>query len=398
MSIILKYVPPSVLAVQIACKKPVVFLQGPNGSGKTTILKDIGPFLAKEVGMNVNVILIDMNQQDPGDVGGLMYLEDAKAGKPYKVAVHSMPPWLDAAMVNDAKGEATFILIDEYNRLDKEVRDSLSGAFRNYQFHHYEIPDTVYFGLTGNLGDEDGNIVEFLDNSHKGRILPIYFVTRYNDWLANYVPNNNVHKYVLAYLRRHPNHFDDGGSGSKDSNKSGLNARRWTDLSNILHFYGEERIVPQLEHVAIGLLNGEVGLSFLEFVKKIANFSMEEIIKDPTILDGMDQIKLESGMSEIVAYTTKLVIPEFSKWKLEGCEIVGSSLDESDNQIIAALIAIYAKCYADMRAAIIKQLLDEIQRSVSKYVDTTVFQSIFGAHLEQVRTICEINTIPCFWE
>jgi len=249
------------------CNSGVVFLTGPAGIGKTAILKSI----AKKLGYQ----FFDerLSTYDESDLGIPKVVQVELDGRCYDVMKKVIPEF---CILSNMK--PTIIDFEELNRCSKAVQNAALGILlERIVGNNFTFNENVIMVATGNLGEQDGNDVEYFDSALNNRLIHIRHSLSLAEWIEGFA-DKNVSKCVISFLKKNSTFF----YKYDDKNPAFPTPRSWTFVSD----YSKENKDMSLSDLTEGVM-ARVGVVAGE--KFIQHFLDENKLTIDDVLNKFDE-------------------------------------------------------------------------------------------------------------
>lgn len=259
-----------------------LYVEGPPGAGKSSILRSIATKLS------MNYMPFDCPAMEDTQIG----LYPAKVEVGGEVWVEDIPPaWVQRVINNTTP---TLIVFEEINRNPRLINAILNLLNeRRVGYHAYSRLDLanapVLLAATGNLGEEDGTIVEELDAAQSGRLIRRRYQvdgengrSRWDNSFASVPsadrPKGQVLTFIREYLKANPANIR---PKIKD-NEVPVDSRRWTYLSEMLiNTVGYEQpikdYIPVVELIGHDYVGG-YSIDLLRFMQERVALTVGDIL------------------------------------------------------------------------------------------------------------------------
>lgn len=237
----------------------VLYLKAKPGVAKSAILKNIADV------MGMNYIDIRLSMRDETDVGLFPTLSEYDhEGSTIKVLDHVVPKW-----AIDANSRPSIIHFEELNRAQPAVMNAaLQILLERTIGTEFEFNENVLMVASGNLGDDDGTVVEEFDSALDNRLIHIKHELSTKEWLDSFA-EDNIHPDIVAYINDRP------GELYKEANDNSPHAyaspRTWTFLSDyIMNTFSKDGSIPTTDEYYDNLIqvgNSFIGVTIVGFIK-----------------------------------------------------------------------------------------------------------------------------------
>ena len=234
-----------------------VFVWGPPGIGKSSVINQF----SNELGLECVSLL-----------GSQLAAEDL-IGIPQIVGKVSrfIPP---SMIVRD---ESYCLFIDELNVASSEVQKAFYSLILDKRIGEYHLPKGSIVIGAGNRA-ADSALVKQMPSALVNRMIHIHLKVNHRIWLE-WAHNNNVHHWVIEYIKARPKHLSTEIAPTDESPFS--TPRSWYDVSKGLHALKEDANPLLIEALLYGSLTKEHAMNFQSFVKQIKyKYSIAKIIKN----------------------------------------------------------------------------------------------------------------------
>lgn len=287
----------------------VPMLMGAPGTAKTSIGRQIA------IAKGWKLIDLRLSQMDETNLGEFPYISDRSNGASGKTVDFAIPAWAE-----EANKQPTLIFFDELNRAPQNVVNAALKLILEREIGvNFKFNDDVFMMAAGNLGAEDGTVVEEMDNALLGgRVLPIKWSITLKQWINDFA-NDNVNPIFIKYLLSNSEMFYPKNEGNEG--EAFANPRSWHFLSN---FIGKE--TTDLRQIKRDVL--EVGISFIgkassnfvyfldEEIENQNSISLERILED---FDSIKKVVKKAGSvkhTEIIGHVEIEAIKDWTEKEL----------------------------------------------------------------------------------
>lgn len=240
----------------IALDRPVCFLWGPPGVGKSTIINDV----AKEAGFT-RILDWRAVQMDPTDVKGFPAIKDGKT-------VWCPPEELPG------DDEKCVVFLDELAQAAPLVQNSFMSLVLDRRLGEYRLPDECRVVAASNrLEDRAGT--HKMGSALSSRFLHLDMEVSNEDWLA-WAIQSEIASEVRAFMQFRPallHSFD-----PKLNPRSFPCPRSWHFVSNVVGVTRSELLQP----VVAGLVGEAAAVEFIAFLQDYRSLpDLELVITNP---------------------------------------------------------------------------------------------------------------------
>jgi hypothetical protein len=299
--------------------KPI-FIYGAPGIGKTEIVGQA----ANELG--VKLIPLDLQFMSPEDFLGIpskhdirqMKVEDGVLVDPGAGFTRANPPRV-LPPDNLQNGKGGIIFMDEMNRANKVVLNSIMQFVQQGRIGEYQLPDKWIIVAAGNRPEEAEGVADFDFALADRFIIKNYVPTveRWSDWASK---NVKIFPELVTFLMHNNDLFHE-----LDVDKKVLNypsPRSWTDSA--LQVYDEvqdenvnswrdlpDSVITNIFYDNVGpFASGKIS-EYLKILKKISVEDMERIKNDP---DNSPMIESASKEKSILYGLSSMVFSSISNY------------------------------------------------------------------------------------
>jgi MoxR-like ATPase len=280
----------------------IVNLIGKPGIGKTQIFNHVQRKL-KVVFGEFNLISVPLPQYDETDIGGL---PKGAIYKNVEVFKHLKPEW--AVMANEVP---TLVLFDEANRSKQDTLNAMMKLLRERCIDYdFRFNENVYFALAGNLGEDDGTIVNEFDSALKGRLVTIPYNPSLGEWVEDFAAEN-VSPEIIKFINTSPSYYY---KYDEEANAY-PSPRSWTDLDIYLKANLEKvtaKTMLELQSEFSAIVGGEAAGEFVNYL--YLNIETEPIEFLINFEENNDKIKNMSRseriglMNELISLDTATLV------------------------------------------------------------------------------------------
>ena len=280
------------MVVKNSLGKPLMIWGAP-GIGKTQIVAQAAD------AAGVDMINLDLQFMAPEDFMGIPKVVDIEepeyeGGRLKSVGkgiTRSNPPAV-LPTDNGPDGKGGFIFMDEMNRANKKVLNSMMQFVQMGRIGQYQLPDKWVLVAAGNRPEDvsgSGEVAEF-DFAMANRFVIVNFVPDPKKW-AEWAKSKNIFEpEIVGFVERNPELFH-----YLDNEKSDLvfpTPRSWTDAAMALKDYmidtgaKDWRELPtdrifDIYSDAIGPSAAGKLKAYLDIIKRIPERDLEMIVTDP---------------------------------------------------------------------------------------------------------------------
>lgn len=260
-------------------KAGTLYVKGRAGEGKSAIMKSIA------VKLGWNYIDLRLSQCDELSVGLFPALEERKADEKYRNFTFAVPKW-----AIEANERPTIINFEELNRSTQAVMNAVLGILNERAIgEFFTFNESVLMCSTGNMGEEDGTVVNEMDAALKNRLITFKHSLTLPDWIDGYA-NDNVAELIVTYLRNKTSEFYKLPVNKVHELDAFASPRSWSNLSK----FAETMLGDQIDNpTALRNVVMEYGSMYLgTSAAAFANY-LEEIgiISYRDVLDNYKKVK-----------------------------------------------------------------------------------------------------------
>jgi hypothetical protein len=304
--------------------KPI-FIYGAPGIGKTEIVTQA----ADELGIGLQII--DLQFFNPEDFLGIPSRHDIRPSKveggilvdPGSGFTRSNPPRL-LPPDNLENGEGGIIFLDEMNRANKAVLNSIMQFVQKGKVSEYQLPDKWVIIAAGNRPEEAEGVADF-DFALADRFTIKNYVPTVERWSEWAEKNEKILPELVTFLTFNKDLFH-----YLDTDKKVLNyptPRSWTDGALILNDEMLDSGAKSWKDISrdtlLGIFYDQVGpqaagkfVAYLDILRKISESDIEEILNNPSGAPVIDEaLKQKSVLYGLIEMTLKR-IKEYDTQKL----------------------------------------------------------------------------------
>ncbi|MEO0144156.1 MAG: MoxR family ATPase [candidate division WOR-3 bacterium] len=166
---------------------PAIFIWGPPGVGKSSIIKQLGEEL------NIEVIDLRLSQLDVPDLRGLIYPKGDKA-------VWLVPEFLPR------ENKLGILFLDEINLANASVQATAYQLILDRRVGDYKLPDKWLIIGAGNR-EQDSNIVEDIAPPLLNRFIHFEVDYSFSAWEKWATEKERIKPEIIKFLAGHPNFF-----------------------------------------------------------------------------------------------------------------------------------------------------------------------------------------------
>lgn len=173
--------------------------------------------------------------------------------------------------------EVPFVLfIDELNIASPEIQKAFYSLILDQRIGEYKLPKGSIVIGAGNRA-QDSSLVKPMTSALVNRLVHIQMKVSAKEWL-NWAEQNNIHQWVIDYIRQRPNQLYTSVVPSKEESFS--TPRIWEYVSDGLHAFGENPKDFLLDALFFGTLTKEHAINFKSYIKQIKNkFNIHKLLK-----------------------------------------------------------------------------------------------------------------------
>ena len=240
--------------IPIERQRPI-FLMGPPGIGKTAIMEQV----AEELG--VGLVSYSMTHHTRQSALGLPFIEKRiYGGREYSVSEYTMSEIIASVydMMESAGVKEGILFLDEINCVSETLAPAMLQFLQYKIFGRHRIPDGWIVVTAGNPPEYNNSVREF-DIVTWDRLKRIDVEPDYRVW-KEYAYQKGVHPAILTYLDINKDDFY--RIETTVDGKSFVTARGWSDLSDMIRLYEQNRLVVDELLVAQYLQNQKIAKDF----------------------------------------------------------------------------------------------------------------------------------------
>lgn len=296
----------------------VLFLKGAPGTAKSAIPNTISKL------MNFQYISLHLAQSDNVDLGQYPV---PKTKDDYTIIDYAVPGW--AVKANQAP---TIIHFEELNRCRQDIQDAALQLLNEREIGtNFKFNENVYMVSSGNLGEEDGTEIKDLDNAMNNRLVHKLHILTLDEWIEGFA-NENVSKYIISFLKAHPEHYIKVPVEGEVAYPS---PRSWTNLDRFFSSMakGKEPTLQEVEIQAIRCGEGFIGPSIAKFIKYINDMKELNFVD---ILDHLDEIDLSTltrpKISEILQQAREFEVEDMKNKQIKNIMKFIQTVIDKDNE------------------------------------------------------------------
>ena len=260
-------------------KAGTLYVKGRAGEGKSAIMKSIA------VKLGWNYIDLRLSQCDELSVGLFPALEERKADEKYRNFTFAVPKW-----AIEANERPTIINFEELNRSTQAVMNAVLGILNERAIgEFFTFNESVLMCSTGNMGEEDGTVVNEMDAALKNRLITFKHSLTLPDWIDGYA-NDNVAELIVTYLRNKTSEFYKLPVNKVHELDAFASPRSWSNLSK----FAETMLGDQIDNpTALRNVVMEYGSMYLGTSSAAFANYLEEIgiISYRDVLDNYKKVK-----------------------------------------------------------------------------------------------------------
>lgn len=270
-----------------------VFLMGPPGIGKTTIMKQIADEL------DVAFVSYSMTHHTRQSAIGLpSIVTKTYGGMEYRVSEYTMSEIIASVYeAMDATGKENGILfLDEINCVSETLAPAMLQFLQYKVFGGHNVPEGWIVTTAGNPPEYNDSVREF-DAAMRDRLKIINVKEDYKAW-KEYAEETGVHPAIICYLNEKEKNFYN--INTDIDGISIVTARSWCDLSDIIKLYELRQkevfdMVVDVELIGQYIQNSSIASDFYLFYSRY-NKSDDSIID--TVLKGETDEEVYHTISE----------------------------------------------------------------------------------------------------
>jgi len=346
-----------------------LYIEGHPGGGKSALPRSI----AKK--LKFRYIPIDCPAAEEVDLG----LFPKAEGDVVKLLV---PEWVPKVMTTTKSENYQGVIIsfeemNRNNRLINGMLNILNERRMGHKIYFDNAPVPIFFCATGNLGEEDGTVVEDLDSAQAGRLIRIRHEIKglegLKEWETAFAgvttverPEGEVIPMIRTYLHKNPANI----RPLTEKNNVGviLDSRRWTFFNeaivrNLGYNVNHETLRDFTTQMGKYYLGDSYALDFLKYLDDNVRFTVQDVVQGKATKADRD------NAAELVAQILGLDFHALSKTELKNLITFIKTLD------------------AEVRTALISNIITE---GVSKTDgDDTKIAPYFSGNLKTLLTTFE---------
>jgi len=292
--------------------KPI-FIYGAPGIGKTEIVGQAGDEL------QVPVLKLDLQFMNPEDFLGIPSKHDIRQTKvedgvlvdPGAGFTRANPPRI-LPQDNGKDGRGGIIFMDEMNRANKVVLNSIMQFVQQGRIGEYQLPDKWVIVAAGNRPEEAEGVADF-DFALADRFTIKNYVPTVERWASWAEKNEKILPELVTFLTFNKELFH-----HLDTDKKVLNyptPRSWTDGALVLNDEIMDSGAKSWRDISIdtiyNIFYDQVGpeaaskfTDFLSVIKRVTDVDIQTILNDPDnakiIEEGLKQKSVIYGLMETV--------------------------------------------------------------------------------------------------
>jgi hypothetical protein len=269
-----------------------LFVQGPPGGGKSAILKNIANK------MNFNYIPLDAPAMDELDLGLMPHKTEVNG----QLFVEGVPPMWAALVMQSER--PSLIVVEEMNRNLKLVNallNILNEKRIGYVIDFYKAKSPVFIAGTGNMGGDDGAVVDELDAAQMGRLVIKYHIMAgaegVREWETAFAgvphegrPNGYVLPQIRKYLHSNPQDFAPdlkNTDKAREGSQIRVTGRRWTYLNDFLinnfgYDINNETLTDAVKKYGPDYI-GTRALGFAKWLDAVKRVTVKDILSGKTL-------------------------------------------------------------------------------------------------------------------
>ena len=224
---------------------------------------------------------IRLSQIDETEVGMFPKVIDVEInGKKDYALKHIVPEWCH--MANEKPSLVNF---EELNRASLSVRNAALQLFLEREIgYNFKFNDNVFMVATGNLGEEDGTMVEEFDKALNGRLIQLNHTLSINEWCIGFA-YDNIQPFIIDFIKAKPEYYYDDNISENSSYDSYPSPRSWTFLSDyITKWYGDKvnvnnDIIKDIINVSPSYV-GKASIALINYLNEGLIININDIIND----------------------------------------------------------------------------------------------------------------------
>ena len=265
-------------------KQRPVFLMGPPGIGKTSIMEQI----ASEFG--VGLVSYSMTHHTRQSALGLPFISHKSYnGKNYEVSEYTMSEII--ASVYDLMEETGLregiLFLDEINCVSETLAPSMLQFLQYKIFGRHKVPNGWIVVTAGNPPEYNNSVREF-DIVTWDRLKRIDVDPDYNAW-KEYAYQKGVHVAIITYLDIKKSNFYK--IETTVDGKSFVTARGWSDLSDMMHLYEEHGLTIDESLISQYLQNKKIAKDFAVYYDLFNKYKSDYQVDKILTGKASDEIK-----------------------------------------------------------------------------------------------------------
>lgn len=248
---------------------PALMVYGAPGIGKTSILLEF----AQANGYDLRVK--HLSRMDATDWSGI-----PKQGDDQKFT-----EFLPISIFKPSEnGKRIILFFDELNTATPQVLNAALDVIleKKGEGENAKLPKNTIILAAGNLGEEDGTMVENLSSAVKTRMIQVRMKAEPEQWLE-WAKTKNLNPTVIRFIEQNPTYLLDLSAFREELDQMAT-PRGWEQVSHVIETLGKTDL-PLLEQMVMGIVGKKAGKQFLAFFK---NPHQGEATWEQCILEAYD--------------------------------------------------------------------------------------------------------------
>jgi hypothetical protein len=351
-----------------------VLVQGENGIGKTAMrhtfmrMKKFKDFLFPKP--------VDCTQLDIGD--HILFVPDHELGvtrgmpnERYGVSMHNSGSTKDAKPV--------FILLDEYAKAPKHVKDALSPLIYDRRLGPYDLPKGSVVVCFSNLTDE--GLGDFIEPHQRNRLMVVTMrKPSHEEWINDFAVHARLHPLVIAFVKQYPRameSFVEYYSGMRPKN----------DLKNNPYIFNPTAVQgayasPRSLHAASDHLYGleRDGVQDIE----VLDAGLVGLVGAATAADMLTLYRLDKKLPDFEAILLDPLGTEVPDTPAAQLLLVYKALVRAETREQAEAVSVYLQRFpGEMQSVFVNQVAKSPGGTLSaKFLSVHEFNSMLARHSE----------------
>lgn len=245
-----------------------IMIAGKHGIGKSQIVKEFFERRGKKV-----VTFFCSQASDPGDIIGLPHLNEVTGQTEF-----ALPWWFPV------DGQPVVLFLDVLNRARPEILQVVMDLTLNRKLAGKCLPEGSQIISAINDGDEYQ--LTDLDPALVSRFNVYRFSPSNSEWIK-WATDHEVEPHVIGFLSINSSLMDSNFKDDTAALDKGPDRRAWERVSDVVKGYVNDKgvtIKPKydlhLKKLLCGIVGGEAGVKFFEYIKSDNAIKPEDIIKN----------------------------------------------------------------------------------------------------------------------